>query len=253
MHSTTQDARIISLSTRKWVLRIAAIMLFAVSATVLFRSAQTDSYTSANTVQYVQLEDGSSIWLDKNSQLTVDRSFNKSDRKVQLTGKAFFDIQRDEERPFVIQSEGTEVAVLGTSFTIDALDGTPEVSVKSGTVKVAASQEEVIITKGQKVSADVEGSLETTTSDASDWAWTNPDLSFKDAPLSQVLADLSKHFNVNLVYRGGVDLAKCPFTSKSLKDATLQEVLDILEITYDMKIKKKSDTEIRLTRIRCRK
>ena len=248
-------ANVVRFRPTQWAMRIAAAFVFVLSATFVFQSMNAeDSYSSGDEIKFVQLSDGSNIWLDKNSTLTVDNSFGEDKRQVALQGKAFFDIARDEARPFIIDANHVDVQVLGTSFTIDANDSTPTVAVKSGKVEVKADVETKIITKGQQLEVTSTGSLSESVVDIDKaFDWTNGDLSFKDAPLSKVFADLGNHFNIEFKYKGGVDLDQCPFTSKSLTDTTLEDVLDILELTYDMKVVKKSENEITLSRIRCRK
>ena len=253
--SASSSAKVIKLRPYQWMMRIASALVVILAATFAFQNMNGgDSYNSGNQLQFVQLSDGSSIWLDKNSTLSVDKSFGESIRKVTLEGKAFFDIARDEAKPFIIDANEVDVQVLGTSFTIDANDDTPSVAVKSGRVEVKADEETKIITKGQQLEVTDNGTLtESEVNLNSDFTWTNKDLSFKDAPLSQVFADLSNHFKIEFVYKGGMDLGNCPFTSKSLANTTLEDVLNILELTYDMNIIRKSEKEIKLSRIKCRK
>ncbi len=248
-------AKVVRLRPTQWAMRIAAVLVFVLSATFVFQSMNSgETYTAGNDIKFVQLSDGSNIWLDKNSTLTIHNSFGDTQRQVALEGRAFFDIARDEARPFLIEANHVDVQVLGTSFTVDANDNTPMVSVKSGRVEVKADAETKIITKGQQLEATISGSLTESDVDMDTaFDWTNGDLSFKDAPLTKVLADLGNHFNVDFKYRGGVDLDECPFTSLSLADTSLDDVLDILALTYDMNIVKKSEKEIKLSRIKCRK
>lgn len=248
-------AKVIRLKPVQWAMRIAAAMVFVLSATFVYQNLNNgESYSSSDNIQFVQLSDGSSIWLDKNSKLTVDKSFGESERKVALEGRAFFDISRDEARPFIIDANQVDVQVLGTSFTVDANDNTPAVAVKSGKVEVKTTTQSKVITKGQQLEASEKGTLSESLVDIEEaFDWTNEDLSFKNAPLSKVFADLENHFNMKFIYKGGVNLTDCPFTSKSLANTSLKEILDILELTYDMKIVKKSENEIRLSRIKCRK
>ena len=248
-------AKVVRFRPAQWAMRIAAAFVFVLSATFVFQSMNSgDSYSSGDEIKFVQLSDGSNIWLDKNSTLTVENSFGEDKRQVALQGKAFFDIARDEARPFIIDANHVDVQVLGTSFTIDANDNTPTVAVKSGRVEVKADVETKIITIGQQLEATSTGSLSESVVDIDKaFDWTNGDLSFKDAPLTKVFADLGNHFNIEFKYKGGVNLDQCPFTSKSLTDTSLEDVLDILELTYDMNVVKKSEKEIKLSRIRCRK
>ncbi len=248
-------AKVIKISPIQWAMRIAAVFAFVLSASFAFQFMTAgESYSSGNAIEFVQLSDGSNVWLDKNSTLTIDNSFGENNREVALQGKAFFDVARDEARPFIIDANHVDVQVLGTSFTIDANDETPVVAVKSGKVEVKAEVESKIITKGQQLEVTTTGNLTQSVIDVNnEFDWTNGDLSFKDAPLTKVFADLGNHFNVEFVYKGGVNLNECPFTSMSLLDTSLEDVLDILELTYDMNVVKKSKDRIKLSRIRCRK
>jgi len=140
--SASSSAKVIKLRPYQWMMRIASALVVILAATFAFQNMNGgDSYNSGNQLQFVQLSDGSSIWLDKNSTLSVDKSFGESIRKVTLEGKAFFDIARDEAKPFIIDANEVDVQVLGTSFTIDANDDTPSVAVKSGRVEVKADEE----------------------------------------------------------------------------------------------------------------
>lgn len=237
----------------KRIASIAAVFAAVLGAVVIMRNMNQEAYRAQEGVQYVKLSDGSSVWLEQGSSLTVDK-FDAQQRLVRLSGKAHFDIERDEDRPFSITADDIEVSVLGTAFTIDATIEDASVAVSHGKVKVETDDNDsVVLVKGQKV-VDATDGLNTSTIDPTTvHAWTNKDLSFDNAPLTEVLADLENHFNVNFTYKGRSNLDACPFTSKSLANISLDDVLDILELTYSMKIEKKSDTEIVLRRIRCRR
>lgn len=237
----------------KRIASIAAIFAAVLGSVVIMRNMNQEAYRALEGVEYVKLSDGSSVWLEEGSTLTVDK-FDAKQRTVSLNGKAHFDIERDEDRPFSISADDINVSVLGTAFTVDATIDDAIVAVSHGKVRVnTESNSSVILLKGQQVVESKNG-LHTSNIDPSKvHTWTNEDLSFDNAPLTEVIADLGNHFNVNFVYKGKANLDACPFTSKSLANIELDDVLDILELTYSMKIEKKSDTEIVLRRIRCRR
>ena len=88
----------------------------------------------------VVLPDGSEVWLNTNSSLRFSEAFEE--RRVELEGEGFFDVVRDESRPFVVATGGLETRVLGTSFNVRAYaEEEVEVSVKTGRVEVAALEE----------------------------------------------------------------------------------------------------------------
>lgn len=83
----------------------------------------------------ITLPDGSMVHLNVNSTLTYPEEFEDGLRRVSLEGEAFFEVQRDTDRPFLVSSAGLETKVLGTSFNVNAYKGKEEmVTVKSGKV-----------------------------------------------------------------------------------------------------------------------
>lgn len=86
----------------------------------------------------LKLPDGSDVWLNAGSKLNYNKNFDKDIREVYLTGEAFFDVVRDEDRPFIIHTSTINVKVLGTQFNVKAYDEdvTTETSLLKGSVEV---------------------------------------------------------------------------------------------------------------------
>lgn len=89
--------------------------------------------------QSLNLSDGTTVTLGSGSELSYPENFNAKTRTVNLKGEAFFDVQRDEQKPFIIATKAATVQVLGTSFNLDAQDDQVKLDVKTG--KVAFSNE----------------------------------------------------------------------------------------------------------------
>lgn len=104
-------------------------------------------------VRHIRLSDGSTVVLFPESVMLVHFDFSTSERKVTLTGRAFFDISRDESRPFFVYANDVVTKVLGTSFTVSAYPDEPEitVAVTSGTVSVYAETERQQYASSQQV------------------------------------------------------------------------------------------------------
>ena len=88
------------------------------------------------------LPDGSTVWLNANTVVAIADNFNRSDRRVRVTGEAFFDIKPDPARPFFAESGSRITRVLGTSFTIEAYPTEKEtrISLISGKVAVGPAK-----------------------------------------------------------------------------------------------------------------
>ena len=97
-----------------------------------------EAVNEADKTMHLQLADGSNIRLEKNSRLKYPREFSGSLREVYLTGEAFFAIQKNPKKPFLVYTNGLVTKVLGTSFYIQApmYSSHVTVSVKTGRVSV---------------------------------------------------------------------------------------------------------------------
>lgn len=92
--------------------------------------------STTDSARLFYLPDSSRTRLNKHSQLTYTPTYGQPERGVKLEGEAFFEVRRDEVRPFVVRAAGTQTRVLGTSFNVKAYHGQPtvEVTVVSGKV-----------------------------------------------------------------------------------------------------------------------
>lgn len=150
----------------------------------------------------VSLPDGSMVWLQPKTHL----AYNQSDRvyrQVNLRGEAFFDVKRDESRPFLIYAGKMTTKVLGTSFNVKAYPETEkfEVSVVTGKVSVTnESEKEVFVTPKQQVilenksDALVINELPTNKT----FYWELATLNFDDAPVQSVVNNIEQNFNVTI-------------------------------------------------------
>lgn len=129
--------------------------LEAEQATVEQNNNELIEVSTRDGKEIVFLPDGSLVWLSKNSSIVYPSAFSDKDRKVELKGEAFFDISRNEEKPFIINAGETKTRVLGTSFTIRAYENEDKVEIDVVTGKVSFTKsgdntEGVILTALEK-------------------------------------------------------------------------------------------------------
>ncbi len=150
----------------------------------------------------ISLPDGSSVWLQPKTQL----SYNQSDRvyrQVNLKGEAFFDVKRDETRPFLIYSGKMTTKVLGTSFNVKAYPETEkfEVSVVTGKVSVInESEKEVFVTPKQQVVLEIRSDVLTINElpQNKTFYWELASLNFDDTSMQSVVDNIEHNFNVKI-------------------------------------------------------
>jgi ferric-dicitrate binding protein FerR (iron transport regulator) len=173
------------------------------------------------------LPDGSKVWLNAASSLRYPTAFSANERLVELTGEAYFEVQSSSAKPFRVKVNNTMVDVLGTHFNIMAYNDEQAIrtTLLEGSVKVGSH----VLHPGQQ--AAVTGDNEVKVLDNVDVqeavAWKNGIFQFNRAPLQVVMRQLSRWYDVEVVYEGKIpDLE---FLGKMQRELNLSEVLSILE------------------------
>lgn len=158
-------------------------------------------YTAARaSITRIQLQDGSTVQLFPGSVLTVSDSFNIHDRIVTLEGRAFFDVAHDAARPFFVHTNHISTRVLGTAFDISVGQRYTQIVVKEGLVQVAGHDSVLSCLhhdQGLSVSS-TSNRWRVRQVDADEYcAWTKGELSFRQAPLGEILPVLELWYNVS--------------------------------------------------------
>jgi transmembrane sensor len=201
-----------------YVSSIAAILLVVIGLSFYFNPKSNNNLSriksdiplsdwakydnSSAKILKIALPDGSTVWLQPKTQL----SYNQSDRvyrQVNLRGEAFFDVKRDEARPFLIYSGKMTTKVLGTSFNVKAYPETEkfEVSVVSGKVSVMnESEKEVFITPKQQVVLENKSDVLIINDLPKDktFYWELASLTFDDTSMQNVVNNIEHNFNVKI-------------------------------------------------------
>ncbi len=183
------------------------------------------------------LPDGTRVKLNSNSKLFFPDQFSQDLRKVILEGEAFFDVTRDETRPFVIETGNMQIRVLGTSFLVSAYeDGeTESVAVKSGKVEVkGANAEEAIQLSRFEITQYLGGNkMEKSTIQKPEavFAWVDQRLLFDNHSIEEVLERISRWYGVEIRLEKKLKQQK-KYTA-SFENPTLKQVMDILAFVYD--------------------
>jgi transmembrane sensor len=219
--------------------RIAAVLVLLLGSsfflkTFVFDKRSIEVATIAGETRDVELPDGTHIWLNQNSALSYKKGdFNKKERSVTLSGEAFFEVAKNPEKPFIIQSSDTYTKVLGTSFNVRAYQGeeTVEVSVSTGRVEFGLDKgDKVILTPGLKGTADTHAGTvqQAALSNENYLAWKNKKLLFNDLTIAEIIPALEHYFSVRIDADDAV--LSCHFTG-NFNDPQLIEVLQVLSLS----------------------
>lgn len=181
------------------------------------------------------LSDGSRVWLNAGSSLKYPASFSGVERKVAITGEAYFEIAHNASKPFKVQKGETAITVLGTHFNVNAyddetdfkvtlLEGSVEVKDKLSMVKIKPGQQASISNKKDALgntilvkTVDIENAI----------AWKNGLFIFDNTDLATILRELSRWYNLKVEYDGKLSDAK--FGGGVSKSLPLSNVLKLME------------------------
>lgn len=216
-----------------YLIPAAAAVLLGV---ILYNLNESRSWTHIHADAIQQefvLPDNSVVTLSPHSTLSYRM---KDSREMKMEGKIYFDVSRDESRPFEVIADGAFVRVLGTEFMLDASKKTmKEVYVTEGKVLFAKdkSAEGVVLTDGMDatLSEGHEMPVINQTSDINAIAWKRGSFIFENTPLKEVLECLSRHYNVSFA---ATDLSKRLNGEFHTDDLDL--ILDLIESALDVTI-----------------
>jgi transmembrane sensor len=180
----------------------------------------------------ITLPDGSMVWLNAASSLRFPTAFTGNERKVELTGEGYFEVAKDADRPFIVASGQTETIVLGTHFDIMAYDDENAVrtTLLEGSVKMNKGFQSALLTpgeqgafdKGKKVIATRNVNVKAVV------AWKNGYYFFDRTPVENVMRQIARWYDVDIVYQGRVP--EDEIVGKIPRSANVSEVLHVMEL-----------------------
>ncbi len=174
------------------------------------------------------LSDGTKVWLNSASSIKFPVAFNGNERKVELTGEAYFEVAHDAKRPFRVISNQQQVEVLGTHFNINAYSDEDVINTTllEGSVKVTSANTAITIVPGQQAQFK-DGKINVATVNADDAvAWKNGLFNFNDSSIEEVMKQLSRWYDVDIKYEG--QLPSRRFSGEISRNVNASQILDIL-------------------------
>ena len=211
----------------------AAALLIGVFLFMHSGSRQWTEISADASQQEFMLPDGTCVTLAQGSVLSYRM---KDERRVKMEGKVFFDVARDEARPFEVDADGAFVRVLGTEFMVEESEGNDvNVYVAEGKVLFARNSraEGVILTEGMGASLDSGASVPVVVekADANSIAWQRGTFIFDHTPLKDVLDCLSDYYHVSFA---ATDLSKR--LSGEFRTDDLDLIIELIESALDVTI-----------------
>jgi transmembrane sensor len=224
---------------------VAAILVIGIISAYIINQQVTHRdilaiATKTDRGKEVVLSDGSRVWLNRNAHLRYQARFGDNERKVQLDGEAYFDIAKNPDKPFIINTNHSDVTVLGTSFNINTNSEITEISVTTGKVNVKSlySGESINLLPEFTATVSKEIIQKSATRDPNYMSWKTGKFIFNETPLNKVINDLNSFYNKQIILKKQNN--NCTFTA-DFNDAKLPDIIEILALSCNLKIVNKQN------------
>jgi transmembrane sensor len=210
---------------------------------------RTEYATAVGQRDSIRLPDGTTVLLAPGSRLTVAANYNQGPRDVTLEGAAFFEVTHDAAHPFTVHTASADIHDIGTAFTVKTTTGAVSVAVTHGIVSLASksSDASAVAAAPAELRAGDRGTIMRGTVSvqrgvvtADDVAWTRGQLAYRDAPLSEVQADLQRWYGIDLRI-GDSTLARRTLTATFRGDSVAQ-VIQTIALALGAEAVQKGDT-----------
>ncbi len=235
-----------------FLLKIAAAIILLVSVGYFttkyymhINNYDITEITAKNEIkEQIVLPDGSLISLNAESKLEYPEEFTGNERKVKLTGEAFFKVTKNTEKPFIIETENAEVKVLGTSFNVNTKlsENKVEVFVETGLVELKRrnnGKEKLLIEPGD-VGVLTKDKLEkSVNTNHNIIAWKTHEIIFREDKLSDVIHILNRVYNTNIICENK-EVLNLNYTS-TFVNQEISSVINVICVTFDLKVEYKND------------
>lgn len=207
--------------------------------------ARLNTLSTSNGQQYqLILPDQTKVLLNAASSITYPINFENSEqRKVEITGEAYFEVSKDALHPFVVKAMNQEIVVLGTHFDINAYADEPYIktSLMEGQIRVRSLQTQkkpksVVLTPGQESLLSKDDLIVRNSEIESVLAWTKGDFIFNDEPLESVMRKIAKWYDVEIIYDATItkEISIGGFLSRS---RPISSVLERIQKTANVKFR----------------
>lgn len=196
--------------------------------------------TTQDTIKELKLPDGTKVWLNKNTTLKYPRQFLATGRKVYLEGEGYFEVKRNPEKPFIVQSEAMQIKVLGTIFNFrsDKVKMSAVATLLKGEIEVKGNHDEgmIVLAPGQKAELNgVTRRLVVKQVDTGFENWHDNQFIFDKADIYTIARTLENSYGVKIILAPDIDVKKTysgTLKKKENVEAVLNQIKNVIPVEY---------------------
>jgi len=199
--------------------------------------AVAESYNTLTTPkggQYqLTLADGTRVWLNAASSLKYPTAFAGSERIVELTGEAYFEVAHNAKQPFKVRTANQEIQDIGTQFDVNSYadETDSRTTLVEGSVKVINAKGETMMKPGQQYLLKTDGLSELKDNVDTDevTAWKNGMFQFNNADIRTIMRQVARWYDIDVEFKG--EVPNYTYHGKISRNSNASQVLKILELS----------------------
>jgi ferric-dicitrate binding protein FerR (iron transport regulator) len=196
----------------------------------------------------VKLADGTTVWLNARSSLRYPNVFTKTERRVELDGEAYFDVEHKEEQPFIVSTEKLDIKVLGTEFNVHAYRGRNEFNAAliKGSVKIYNKGNEdhaLFISPNESAELIDNRLVKKVFGNLEFLLWRDGIYAFDDVTFMEIIHKLELYYDVTIQVVNK-KLSTYQFTGKFRQRDGVESVLRALQKVYYFRFTKDEENNI---------
>lgn len=177
------------------------------------------------------LPDGTKVWLNAASSLRFPTVFSGKERKVEITGEAFFEVNKNTAQPFIVQiNDHADIRVVGTQFNVNAYEDESSIhtTLLEGSVRIRSHEQVRLLAPGQQAQISNNGDLRIVDNANLEQvtAWKAGYFNFDGASLQEVMRELARWYDLEVVYEGKMPVQQ--FEGELPRSLQLSQVTKIL-------------------------
>lgn len=191
------------------------------------------------------LSDGSKVWLNSGSVLEFPAKFVGKNREIRIaSGEMYIEVVSDKKKPFYVSTSSFNVNVYGTKFNITNYSGSPQsVVLVEGSVSLrSTNNKETFLSPKEQAIYSKDGTFSTQKVDVNQFiSWKNGYLEFNKTPMTEVLKQIGRYYNLSFDYEHDVNLQKRTCTGKIYLSENLDNVMTTVGLLSSTKYIKNND------------
>ncbi|RZL40688.1 MAG: FecR family protein [Pedobacter sp.] len=180
---------------------------------------------------HLVLVDGTEVWLNAASSITFPTAFVGNDRKVKVTGEVYFEVSKDKQKPFMVNTNQSEIKVLGTHFNVNAyededyqkttlLEGAIEIKKGNLTKLLSPGEQANISTVSETIKIKQIENLDAVI------AWKNGYFQFLGSDLQSFMRQISRWYDTEVIYNGSIPVKE--YTGKIPRNSHVDDLIKML-------------------------